>query len=107
MHDDESISFFMINTHSQLLLFFCCNYFKLLFLSHLQNNPKIKDILIKSKGQPRKRLTHVYELCKGKNICEGGEEMDNKFGMEQQETEEDISKEKVCGQRTSVRVDRP
>ena len=64
---------------------------------HLQNNPKIKDILVKSKGQPRKRLTHVYELCKGKNICEGGEEMDNKFGMEQQETEEDITKEKVFG----------
>lgn len=105
-YDDESISFFMINAHSQLFFLFC-NYFKLLFLSHLQNNPKIKDILIKSKGQPRKRLTHVYELCKGKNICEGGEEMDNKFGMEQQETEEDISKEKVCGQLTSVRVDRP
>lgn len=67
-----------------------------LFLNHYpQNNPKIKDILAKSKGQPRKRLTHVYELCKGKNICEGGEEMDNKFGMEQQETEEDITKEKV------------
>lgn len=60
-----------------------------------QNNPKIKDILGKSKGQPRKRLTHVYELCKGKNICEGGEEMDNKFGMEQQDAEEDITKEKV------------
>uniref|UniRef100_A0A4W6CUU1 DNA-directed RNA polymerase subunit n=1 Tax=Lates calcarifer TaxID=8187 RepID=A0A4W6CUU1_LATCA len=61
------------------------------------NNPKIKDILAKSKGQPRKRLTHVYELCKGKNICEGGEEMDNKFGMEQQETEEDLTKEKGHG----------
>ncbi|KAF6715871.1 DNA-directed RNA polymerase II subunit RPB1 [Oryzias melastigma] len=61
------------------------------------NNPKIKDILIKSKGQPRKRLTHVYELCKGKNICEGGEEMDNKFGVEQQDTEEDITKEKGHG----------
>lgn len=65
------------------------------FFFLLQNNPKIKDILVKSKGQPRKRLTHVYELCRGKNICEGGEEMDNKFGMEQQETEEDITKEKV------------
>lgn len=40
----------------------------------------------------------MYELCKGKNICEGGEEMDNKFGMEQQETEEDITKEKVFGE---------
>ena len=64
------------------------------FVLLLQNNPKIKDILVKSKGQPRKRLTHVYELCKGKNICEGGEEMDNKFGVEQQESE-DITKEKV------------
>lgn len=31
---------------------------------------------MKSKGQPRKRLTFVYDLCKGKNICEGGDEMD-------------------------------
>uniref|UniRef100_A0A674BGB4 DNA-directed RNA polymerase subunit n=1 Tax=Salmo trutta TaxID=8032 RepID=A0A674BGB4_SALTR len=62
------------------------------------NNPKIKDILQKSKGQPRKRLTHVYDLCKGKNICEGGEEMDNKFGVDQQEQDsEDITKEKGHG----------
>uniref|UniRef100_A0A8C8CMQ0 DNA-directed RNA polymerase subunit n=1 Tax=Oncorhynchus tshawytscha TaxID=74940 RepID=A0A8C8CMQ0_ONCTS len=59
------------------------------------NNPKIKDILQKSKGQPRKRLTHVYDLCKGKNICEGGEEMDNKFGVEHDS--EDITKEKGHG----------
>ena len=77
-------------------------------------NPKIKEIIMKSKGQPRKRMAHVYDLCKGKylepykeqdetstikiyhenlvftntslsiisvyhqgkNICEGGDEMD-------------------------------
>ncbi|KAI5941084.1 DNA-directed RNA polymerase II subunit RPB1 [Manis javanica] len=61
------------------------------------NNPKIKDILAKSKGQPKKRLTHVYDLCKGKNICEGGEEMDNKFGVEQPEGDEDLTKEKGHG----------
>lgn len=32
--------------------------------------------MTKSRGQPRKRLTFVYDLCKGKNICEGGDEMD-------------------------------
>uniref|UniRef100_A0A5F4WHU1 DNA-directed RNA polymerase subunit n=1 Tax=Callithrix jacchus TaxID=9483 RepID=A0A5F4WHU1_CALJA len=63
----------------------------------LVNNPKIKDILAKSKGQPKKRLTHVYDLCKGKNICEGGEEMDNKFGVEQPEGDEDLTKEKGHG----------
>ena len=31
---------------------------------------------MKSKGQPRKRMTHIYDLCKGKKICEGGDEMD-------------------------------
>lgn len=65
-------------------------------LLYPQNNPKIKDILAKSKGQPKKRLTHVYDLCKGKNICEGGEEMDNKFGVEQPEGDEDLTKEKVA-----------
>ena len=32
--------------------------------------------MLKSKGHPRKRLAHVYDLCKGKNICEGGDEID-------------------------------
>jgi len=31
---------------------------------------------MKSKGQQRKRLAFVYDLCKGKNICEGGDELD-------------------------------
>lgn len=47
-----------------------CNFF------FPQQNPKIKDIVSKSKGYPRKRLAHVYDLCKGKRICEGGDEMD-------------------------------
>ena len=45
---------------------------------------------MKSKGQPRKRLAHVYDLCKGKNICEGGEEMDIK-----KENPDDPNNEKV------------
>ncbi|XP_060536772.1 DNA-directed RNA polymerase II subunit RPB1-like [Cylas formicarius] len=39
-------------------------------------NPKIREIVMKTKGQPRRRLAFVYDLCKGKNICEGGDEMD-------------------------------
>lgn len=31
-------------------------------------NPKIKEIIMKSKGQPRKRMAHVYDLCKGKYL---------------------------------------
>ncbi|KAK2111236.1 DNA-directed RNA polymerase II subunit RPB1 [Saguinus oedipus] len=86
---------FLVKTMKVLrcVCFFCS---KLLVDS---NNPKIKDILAKSKGQPKKRLTHVYDLCKGKNICEGGEEMDNKFGVEQPEGDEDLTKEKRPGGR--------
>ena len=45
-------------------------------LHFLQSHPKVKEIVLKSKGQPRKRLAFIYDLCKGKNICEGGDEMD-------------------------------
>ncbi|XP_014262669.1 DNA-directed RNA polymerase II subunit RPB1 [Cimex lectularius] len=51
-----------------------CFYCSKLLVS--PSHPKIKEIVMKSKGQPRKRLTFVYDLCKGKNICEGGDEMD-------------------------------
>ncbi|XP_034256359.1 DNA-directed RNA polymerase II subunit RPB1 [Thrips palmi] len=51
-----------------------CFYCSKLLVS--PNNPKIKEVVMKSKGQPRKRLTFVYDLCKGKAICEGGDEMD-------------------------------
>ncbi|XP_073991699.1 RNA polymerase II subunit RpII215 [Rhodnius prolixus] len=51
-----------------------CFYCSKLLVS--PTHPKIKEIVMKSKGQPRKRLTFVYDLCKGKNICEGGDEMD-------------------------------
>ncbi len=35
---------------------------------------------MKSKGQPRKRMAHIYDLCKGKHICEGGDEIDKGGG---------------------------
>ncbi|CAL8094787.1 unnamed protein product [Orchesella dallaii] len=40
------------------------------------NHPKIREVVLKTKGQPRRRLAFVYDLCKGKSICEGGDEMD-------------------------------
>lgn len=40
------------------------------------SHPKIREIVTKTKGQPRRRLNFVYDLCKGKSICEGGDEMD-------------------------------
>ncbi len=42
-----------------------------------KDSPRMKEVLAKSKGQPRKRLTLVYDICKGKAVCEGGDEMQN------------------------------
>ena len=36
----------------------------------------VKTIVQKTRGQPKKRLLHVYELCKKRRVCQGGEEMD-------------------------------
>ena len=46
-----------------------CFYCSKLLVS--PTNSKLKEIIAETKGNPRKRLAHVYDLCKGKNICEG------------------------------------
>jgi len=48
----------------------------------------VKEILSKSQNQPLKRLQHIYDLCKGKKICEGGDIVDeNQAGHDIDETE--------------------
>ena len=44
-----------------------------------QNNDKVKDIIAKSRGHPRRRLQYIYDLAKVKSVCEGGDSMDTKF----------------------------
>lgn len=39
----------------------------------------MKEILLKSQNQPLKRLQHIYDLCKGKRVCEGGDVVDEKL----------------------------
>ena len=42
------------------------------------HNPKIKEIVMKTKDQPKRRLSYVYDLCKRKKICEGGVDKEQK-----------------------------
>ncbi|KAK6963030.1 DNA-directed RNA polymerase II subunit RPB1 [Biomphalaria glabrata] len=56
------------------------------------SHPKMKDVISKSKGYPQKRLAHVYNLCRTRKICEGGDEMEKRKeeeegGGENQENE--------------------
>ena len=48
-------------------------------MSTIQNDEKVKDILSKSKGHPRRRLQYIYDLARAKSVCEGGDSMDTKF----------------------------
>ncbi|XP_054731469.1 DNA-directed RNA polymerase II subunit RPB1-like isoform X2 [Anastrepha obliqua] len=40
------------------------------------SNPKVKEVLQRTRARPRMRLSLMRELCKSKTICEGGENMD-------------------------------
>lgn len=64
---------------------------------YFQSHPKMKDIISKSKGYPQKRLAHVYNLCKARKVCEGGDEMEKKKN-DNMEEDEDHQEEghKVC-----------
>ena len=52
----------------------------------------MKEILSRSVGQPKKRLSHVYDLCRLRRICEGGDTVDKKFAGDGDNEEE----ETVC-----------
>lgn len=50
-----------------------------------KDSPKIKQIMAKTRGQAGKRLTHVYDLCKSKRICDGHEDVPDAFSKDSEE----------------------
>lgn len=52
----------------------------------------MKDIISKSKQYPQKRLANVYNLCKSRKVCEGGDEMERKKEAEETENQEETPK---------------
>ena len=56
-----------------------------------QNHYKVKDVISKSKGQPRKRLGNIYDLVKGKKICESADQ-----AKESKNAYDDLKEKKVC-----------
>ncbi|CAD5117546.1 DgyrCDS6308 [Dimorphilus gyrociliatus] len=55
---------------------------------------KIKDAISKTRGNPRRRLGYVYDLCKGKHVCEESDTTDNK---EEDDMNLDKPVHKGCG----------
>ncbi|XP_071838270.1 DNA-directed RNA polymerase II subunit RPB1-like isoform X1 [Apostichopus japonicus] len=61
------------------------------------DHPKAKDVISKSRGYPRKRLVHMYDLCRAKKVCEGGEELDSTFDASIPQREGEEPEEKKPG----------
>lgn len=40
-----------------------------------KDSPRVKEILKKTAGNPRKRLALIYDICKSKTVCDGGDEL--------------------------------
>lgn len=45
----------------------------------LKASEKIKDLMAKTRANPRRRIQFVYDLAKSKTICEGGDSMEKNF----------------------------
>lgn len=79
-----------------------CFYCSKLLVS--PTNQRVKDAIHDTRGNPRKRLTAIYDLCKTKTVCEGGEDIDqlkpqqNDFNsIDIAKTEEDEKKKLAHG----------
>lgn len=58
----------------------------------------MKAIIKKSRGVPKRRLQHIYDLARTKSVCEGGDHADKNQDL-MGEDMEDITKQTVtwCG----------
>lgn len=62
-----------------------------------KDSPKVKEILIKTRTDSKKRLVLIAELCKSKKICEGGDELDDVNQEEPADDEDDAENAKKKG----------
>jgi DNA-directed RNA polymerase II subunit RPB1 len=76
--------------------------FACIFINNiLQEDPKFKQAL-KIKN-PKNRLRRIYDACKSKKTCDGGDELE---AQDQQDTDEPVKKRSGCGaQQPNITVD--
>ncbi|KIH68336.1 RNA polymerase Rpb1, domain 5 [Ancylostoma duodenale] len=71
-----------------------CFYCSKLLLD--KDNQRVKDIIRKTQGNPRRRLALIYDMCKSKIVCDGGNEVENQ-NPEEGEDGEKVIKASGCG----------
>ncbi|KAK6028148.1 MutS domain V protein [Ostertagia ostertagi] len=71
-----------------------CFYCSKLLLD--KDNQRVKDIIRKTQGNPRRRLTLIYDMCKSKVVCDGGNEIES-VNPEEGDDGEKVIKAGGCG----------
>lgn len=71
-----------------------CFYCSKLLLD--KDNQRVKEIIRKTQGNPRRRLTLIYDMCKSKVVCDGGNEIESQT-MEDGDDGEKVIKAGGCG----------
>lgn len=66
---------FYANYHPSILQLLRCVCFYCSRLMVDKDSPRVKELLKKTAGNARRRLTVIYEICKSKTVCEGGDEL--------------------------------
>jgi DNA-directed RNA polymerase II subunit RPB1 len=41
-----------------------------------KDSEKVKEIIAKTRGNPRRRMGLIYDMCKAKNVCEGADTLE-------------------------------
>ncbi|VDM64360.1 unnamed protein product [Angiostrongylus costaricensis] len=71
-----------------------CFYCSKLLLD--KDNQRVKEIIRKTQGNPRRRLTLIYDMCKSKVVCDGGNEIESQT-VEDGDDGEKVIKASGCG----------
>ncbi|XP_067616718.1 DNA-directed RNA polymerase II subunit RPB1-like [Eurosta solidaginis] len=75
-HIELSLPVFHIGFLMKTIKILRCVCFSCSKLLVSTTNPKVKEVLNRTKTRPRMRLSLMRDLCKSKTICEGGDNMD-------------------------------
>lgn len=61
-----------------------------------KDSEKVKEIISKTRGNPRRRMAMIYDICKTKSVCEGADALEG-MNPDDLENEEREIKAGGCG----------
>lgn len=86
----------LISIHEIFQLLRCvCFYCSRLLIE--KESPKVQEVLSKTRGNSRRRMGLIYDMCKAKTCCEGADNLDNALNTDDVDEAEREIKAGGCG----------